>query len=429
MPDPSKLASREIITQAWQLRDFIASGHQSTSLIHQTTREVIQHLTRNTFRPARVLSSAKSAREKRARSRSSSLDPLAQSTWPENWAIDRTSLRKAIRSFETATVKLRDPPSTGNTPVAGRSPSQSATPLSTPETAGDPPLLQLDLPHPLQSPPRYPSSPTPSSPTSPVLRHSTTVDQPEDTRELSLLQTDLPGLRLSNENPLPRHPSSPNPSNPNTPITPQERGRRKEKKIHAKIRPFRGLRDGKEDPQEYVEDIEFAYDQEGHDEGVPVAVAEKLYRLLFRQNLEDDAWTWYTDLERDIKQNWQRLRARFLASYEITEKDAQAKKFDLRIKVAQLKQSDREDIAEYLKRAGDLARKMPDDEIDIGMATLRGMDDQHKRSQVNFECNKGQDYSYPTVEKLIKAAYSEIGKPNPFDPVDRRRRRLLDKLG
>ena len=43
------------------------------------------------------------------------------------------------------------------------------------------------------------------------------------------------------------------------------------------------------------------------------------------------------------------------------------------------------------------------------------MDEQHKRSQVNFECNKGQDYSFKTVEKLVKSAYNEIGKPNPFD--------------
>ena len=43
------------------------------------------------------------------------------------------------------------------------------------------------------------------------------------------------------------------------------------------------------------------------------------------------------------------------------------------MKVAQLKQNDNEDIADYLNRAGELSRKMPTDEIEIGMATLRGM--------------------------------------------------------
>jgi hypothetical protein len=59
---------------------------------------------------------------------------------------------------------------------------------------------------------------------------------------------------------------------------------------------------------------------------------------------------------------------------------------------------------------------MTNDEIDVGMATIRGMNNQIKREQVNFECNKGLDYSFSTVERLIKAAYSEVGKPNPFDP-------------
>ena len=183
--------------------------------------------------------------------------------------------------------------------------------------------------------------------------------------------------------------------------------------VQVKIRPFKGLRDGREDPQEYLEDIEWACDQgdnigSGH-------LADKALRMLFRQHLEDDAWTWYADQERAVKQDWGRLRQLFLSSFEITEKDAQAKMFELRMAVAQLKQNDNEPIAEYLKRATDLARRVPNDEIEIGMATLCGMHDQHKRGQVNFECNKSSDYSFATVEKLVKAAYREIGKPNPFD--------------
>lgn len=50
------------------------------------------------------------------------------------------------------------------------------------------------------------------------------------------------------------------------------------------------------------------------------------------------------------------------------------------------------------------------------MAAIRGMQDQPQREQVSFVCNKDSDYSFATVEKLIKAASSEIGKPNPFDP-------------
>ena len=131
------------------------------------------------------------------------------------------------------------------------------------------------------------------------------------------------------------------------------------------------------------------------------------------------AYDWYIDLEKETKNNWNQLRSAFLKAFEVTEKDEQAKKFELRIRVAQLKQEDEENIADYLKRAAELASKMVNDDIDVGMAILRGMKDQFKREQINFECNKGSDYSYPTVEKLIKAVYSEIGKPNPFDPAYR----------
>jgi hypothetical protein len=57
---------------------------------------------------------------------------------------------------------------------------------------------------------------------------------------------------------------------------------------------------------------------------------------------------------------------------------------------------------------------MVHDDIDIGMATLRGMRDQFKREQINFECKKGSDHSYLIVERLVNAAYSEVGKPNPI---------------
>ena len=49
------------------------------------------------------------------------------------------------------------------------------------------------------------------------------------------------------------------------------------------------------------------------------------------------------------------------------------------------------------------------------MAALRGMKDTPKRDQVTFQCNKDIDYSFKTVERLIKVAYSEVGKINPFD--------------
>ena len=123
--------------------------------------------------------------------------------------------------------------------------------------------------------------------------------------------------------------------------------------------------------------------------------------MLFRQNLEDGAYDWFSDLGSEVKNNWPAIRSLFLASFEITIKDAQTKKFELRMKLANLEQTDGENIADYLKRAMDLSRKLPNDEVDVGMATLKGMRDMHKRDQVTFECNKSADYSFKMVERLI----------------------------
>lgn len=206
--------------------------------------------------------------------------------------------------------------------------------------------------------------------------------------------------------------------------------------VQAKIRSFLGLRDGREDPLEFIEDLEFAYDREskstvdgsndttttGNDTETK---AEKEKRMLFRQHLEGDAYEWYQDLPRATKANWKELHRTFIEEFEVTEKDTQAKKFELRIQLAQLSQGQQETIAEYLKRASELSKKLTGDDIEVGMATLKGMKDQSKKDQVTFECNKAANYGYASVERLIKAIYMEIGKPNPFDPSYRQNNELV----
>lgn len=134
MSNPS--ASREVTFQAWQLRDFLNTGHHFSKLVDETTRQVINHLTKETFRTVRVASSIIiTARDKRAaRSRSSPIDPLAelQQTWLEDWAIDRATFRAAT----TQQQRLFDPPSTGNTP------DRTKTPTGNPQA---PPSISQDL--------------------------------------------------------------------------------------------------------------------------------------------------------------------------------------------------------------------------------------------------------------------------------------------
>jgi len=86
------------------------------------------------------------------------------------------------------------------------------------------------------------------------------------------------------------------------------------------------------------------------------------------------------------------------------------------VQLANLIEKDSETISEYPDRADDFPAKLPSDDIDVGMAVLKGMRDGSKKEKVSFECNKDANYAYDMVKKLIKAAYSEVGKISPFDP-------------
>ena len=62
---------------------------------------------------------------------------------------------------------------------------------------------------------------------------------------------------------------------------------------------------------------------------------------------------WYRDgLRIEIRQNWFQLKSAFVCGYQITTRGLRVKRFELRMKVAQLKQEDRENMIEYLKRSG-----------------------------------------------------------------------------
>ncbi|KAL8804258.1 MAG: hypothetical protein Q9200_005898 [Gallowayella weberi] len=123
----------------------------------------------------------------------------------------------------------------------------------------------------------------------------------------------------------------------------------------------------------------------------------------------------FDDLDADLKGDWDKLKERFLVSFPITVKDTQTKKFELRVMLSNLEQKETENISDYLDRCEDLSMKLPTDDIDVDMATLKGMRDSFKRERVSFECNKDDDYSFTKVKRLIKAAYIEIGKISPFD--------------
>ncbi|KAA6408850.1 MAG: hypothetical protein FRX48_07194 [Lasallia pustulata] len=186
---------------------------------------------------------------------------------------------------------------------------------------------------------------------------------------------------------------------------------------HATIKPFSGQRDGKEDPGEYLEDIEFVYINDYA--GSPAAVKEddhksKTSKILFRQHLREGAATWYGDLPKDTKNNWEKLKKEFEAEFKF-EDNHKTETFILWQRVSSLSQGKDKPIVAYICRADDLARKLPAALATLGFNVVRGMKDDTQRCRVTFECAKEQDYNFQKVKKFIVVAYQVIGQNGPFE--------------
>ncbi|KAA6406837.1 MAG: hypothetical protein FRX48_09335 [Lasallia pustulata] len=161
---------------------------------------------------------------------------------------------------------------------------------------------------------------------------------------------------------------------------------------HATIKPFNGQRDGKEDPGEYLEDIEFAYINDYA--GSPAAAKEddhksKTSKILFRQHLREGAATWYGDLPKDTKNNWEKLKKEFEAEF----------KFE-----------DNHKTETFI-----LWQRLPAALATLGFNIVRGMKDDTQQCRITFECAKEQDYNFQKVKKFIVAAYQVIGQNRPFE--------------
>ncbi|KAF7122687.1 hypothetical protein CNMCM5793_000797 [Aspergillus hiratsukae] len=78
----------------------------------------------------------------------------------------------------------------------------------------------------------------------------------------------------------------------------------------SNIKPFHGRRDNAEDPREYIQDIEYEIKLEKRHFSDPNYDWNEDRCILFRQNLRDKAGLWYSQLDRNTKDNWALLKPR-----------------------------------------------------------------------------------------------------------------------
>ena len=99
---------------------------------------------------------------------------------------------------------------------------------------------------------------------------------------------------------------------------------------YSTIKPFHSLWDGKEDPEEYLKDVEFSYnnDYTGSKASNEPNHKETTSQVLFCQHLKGDAAKWYSDLPKATKGDWTVLKQMFQEDYKL-EDDKKAETFML----------------------------------------------------------------------------------------------------
>ncbi|QQK42212.1 hypothetical protein Pdw03_6113 [Penicillium digitatum] len=202
-----------------------------------------------------------------------------------------------------------------------------------------------------------------------------------------------------------------------------------------RVKTFKGLQDGFEDPVDFIEDIETAVERDyaretatlkaarkqsnGSDDAAN-AIEERILqdkkdrdcRLLFRQNVSGRADTWYNHLNRDTRRDWTKLRASCLERYRLPEEDPVAKISRMETQYDGMKQARDETITEYLERADDFHAQYGPEKAHLGVKVVQGLKDIHKRDMVLFHLRQKNEMGYIAARKLIVDAFS--GVDNPF---------------
>ena len=99
----------KVVAAAFQLESFLFSGHKDSSVISESTRTIIEHITSVYPRPLALsrqdsVSDSASFSESGERRRRS--EAKKKPIWPQNWANDRPCIRKNVKDFDIATAHL-----------------------------------------------------------------------------------------------------------------------------------------------------------------------------------------------------------------------------------------------------------------------------------------------------------------------------------
>jgi hypothetical protein len=184
------------------------------------------------------------------------------------------------------------------------------------------------------------------------------------------------------------------------------------KMVNVSIKDFTGSKDGSEDYEEFLDDIEFALDQMEEDQRT-----DKNRLRFFRQHLKGEAAKWWNlDIPHAEKKDWKETVKAFTNKYG-EGVQVEKKKWQMQNEIAALFQQEGESIASYVHRAKVIDRKStPEMSNQLAMSFLRGMRDIPQKRMVEFTLgsDKYTARSSIVIEKVM-SSYHMIGEADPFE--------------
>ena len=171
----------------------------------------------------------------------------------------------------------------------------------------------------------------------------------------------------------------------------------------AMIRPFHGVRDGRENPKEYVEEVEFHVKIISHQH--TAEHVDRLSIIVFRHYLQNAAYQCYTNLPDPIRQNWTTLKTWFLDTYRVTEQDIQLKKQRITLELLRIKQAPSETLEAYILRVDTIWQQAPDPETILVSNFLQGLHNIEQKCIAMYEFHKGEINSYQEAVRYAKTAW------------------------
>jgi hypothetical protein len=184
--------------------------------------------------------------------------------------------------------------------------------------------------------------------------------------------------------------------------------------MQVDIGTFEGTKDGTENPEEWLEDLEFNVEVNPQ---LQEKEKDRLRRILFRKYLAGPAAKWYRDLDAGTKSQWNVLREQFIS--EFTEKeDTEQDRVELLGAVANLSQEEQR-IGDYTHKAEVLSRRVAKDPgMDqlLAQKYVQGLRDRETKRLVSVILSqRSGKVTFKDAKDAVVSAHTTFGQSSTLE--------------